>query len=366
MAMYPQKDNKARKGSNLRAPLHDAGDLARLHKIHERLARDYHRQSRRLFSKADLRRVAEIADEIKRKWREASVKAGGDSERMDTLKASARQKLRRQLARVLPNYRKAQALRRAHLRDVRKLLEGTVTGVPAGRGRLAWGDITAGGVTAQQFVPPYSVFDVETIDDGHFIKYDESFATPTIGHLVNNIIFHQDEHTSYFHGLFGLLTRAYAANRVSCGVAYTAPASGRLQISAVFQNFYNKVMFSVHDNVGFSSADVKIALHLFVAIVRGSKVIDLTKQILFTGLISHGDELSYALSDLDDTVPYTVSFVTDEAFNANESVQILTGSEVRIGTVLDDMHCNVNAVLWWQLKKLTVGRMGSPVVENPR
>ena len=33
---------------------------------------------------------------------------------------------------------------------------------------------------------------------------------------------------------------------------------------------------------------------------------------------------------------------------------VLAGSEVFIGTVLDDMHCKVNAVLWWQLRNLVI------------
>ncbi|HEX9274867.1 MAG TPA: hypothetical protein VGA51_00515 [Casimicrobiaceae bacterium] len=74
-----------------------------------------------------------------------------------------------------------------------------------------------------------------------------------------------------------------------------------------------------------------------------------------TGLISHGSDLSFSESDIDDTVPFTITATTDERFNANESVLVLAGSNVLIHTVLDDMHCKVDAVLWWQLQKLCIG-----------
>ena len=60
------------------------------------------------------------------------------------------------------------------------------------------------------------------------------------------------------------------------------------------------------------------------------------------------------MTDLDDTAPFTLSVETATRLNANESVLVLAGSEVAIGTVLDDMHCKMSAVLWWQLKRLTI------------
>ena len=78
------------------------------------------------------------------------------------------------------------------------------------------------------------------------------------------------------------------------------------------------------------------------------------QSLLITGLKSDGSDLRYTESDLDDTTPYTISVETATRLNANESVLVLAGSEVGIGTALDDMHCKMNAVLWWQLKKLVI------------
>ena len=357
MPKYPRKDKRARTGSNIRSqPLlaHRRKELAREGELHEQLARKHHGQSRKLFSKADLRLAAKITNQVTSEWRQASVKLGGDSARLDALKLSARKKLQRLLGQRIGKYRESQAMRRAHLREHRKLTTTTLASIPAAASHLAWGDITTTLTAGQEFTPPFTVFDVQTIENGHFIVYNESFALPEIGHLVNNIVFDQNESTSFSDGLWGLLRIAVAENRASCGVAFTTPSAGRLRVNGVMQNFYNKVMFSVHDKFGFSSADVDIFLRLFVAVVRGTRVIFLPTVVSSTGLISHGSDLSYSVSDLDDSVPYTVTGVTSERFNANESVLVLAGSEVHIQAVLDDMHCKVNAVLWWQLKKLTI------------
>jgi hypothetical protein len=138
----------------------------------------------------------------------------------------------------------------------------------------------------------------------------------------------QNENTSFSDGLWGLLTHAFGSNWAACGVAFTTPKEGRLEISAVLRNFYNKVMFSVTDNFGFSDADVDIFLQLFIMVVRGTKVIFLPTLLRSTGLISHGSDLSFSESDIDDTVPFTITATTHERFNANESVLVLAGSNV--------------------------------------
>ena len=357
---YPRTDRDARTGSSLRGQpllaLHQAhqATLARATKLHERLAREHHRQSRLLFSKADLRRASELCRQANREWREASARAGGDSLKIDALKVSARNKLERMLGRDLPNYRKWKTSRRAQLREHGKLTQTTLAAGHVAGLHVDWGDLPALEGTAQEFRPPFTSFDVETTGSSDFIVFDESFAKPAIGHLVNNIVYDQNESTSIGQGLLGILPIEHGISRVSCGVAFTTPSAGRLKIGAELQNFYNKVMFSVSDKFGFSSAEVGIGLRLFISVVRGTHVEHMTEELLSTGLVSHGSDLSYAQSDLDNSTPYTISAETATRFNANESVLVLAGSEVFIGTVLDDMHCKVNAVLWWQLRKLVI------------
>ena len=108
------------------------------------------------------------------------------------------------------------------------------------------------------------------------------------------------------------------------------------------------------DKFGFSSAKVVIGLGLFALVVRPTEVERVSQNLLLTGLESGGSDQSRTESDLDDTAPYTLSVETATRFNANEGVLVLAGTEVAIGTILDDMHCKMNAVLWWQLKRLVI------------
>jgi len=240
---YPRKDPDARTGSSLRGQpllaLHQAqqADLARATKLHDRLAREHHRLSRPLLSKADMRRAAEIGRQVNREWREASIRAGSDSLKIDALKSSARRKLERMLARDLPNYRQWKAMRRAQLREHDKLSQTTQAATHFAGVHIDWGDLPALESTAQQFVPPFTSFDVETTSSGDFVVSDESFAKPAIGHLVNNIVYDQDESTSIGQGILGILPIEHAISRVSCGVAFTTPSAGRLKIDAELHEF---------------------------------------------------------------------------------------------------------------------------------
>ena len=358
MSNYPQKDKRAKTGSNLRGQPFLARRQAEFTKdlrAHERLVRDYRRESKKIISKADIREAGKISREANAAWRKLGMKVGGDSLKMDALKASARGKLQRQFGRALPGCRKWQALRRTHLDDHRKLYETALASLANDRVNVAWGDLPILDDGTQVFGPPFSVQDVQSIQSGDFIRDDQSFAIPASGQLVNNFVFDQNEHTNFSDGLWRLFTIGNAQSWASCGIPFTMPSAGRLRVSAVLQNFYNKLVFSVQDNFGFSSAEVRITVRLFIAIVRGSRVIDLPTVILTTGLTSHGSDLSYSMSDLDTTTPYTVSAESTESFDANETVQILAGSEVFVGTQIDDMHCKVNSVLWWALKKMSVG-----------
>jgi hypothetical protein len=358
MSNYPRKDTDARTGSSLRGePLLVLirNELGKDTELHDKLAREYHRQYGKLFPKKDLRLISKVASEVVGEWRQASVSVGGDSARIAELKTAARRKFDRLVGRALPNYATAKAMRRAQLREHRKLSANALAGFHDAHNHIDWGDLTATLTDCVEFVPPFTSFDVQSIaGPGDFIVRDDSFAKPEIGHLVNNFDYDQNENTSFSDGLWGLLTHAFGSNWAACGVPFTTPKEGRLQISALLRNFYNKVMFSVTDKFGFSDADVDIFLQLFIMVIRGTKVIFLPTLLRHTGLISHGSDLSFSESDIDDTVPFTITATTNERFNANESVLVLAGSNVFIQTVIDDMHCKVDAVLWWQLQKLCI------------
>jgi len=73
------------------------------------------------------------------------------------------------------------------------------------------------------------------------------------------------------------------SSSTAIGVDYTVPQSGRLLCSAVVQNIYNYVTFSLSDNWGFSDGEIRFRILLFIRIIRGSQV------IAFDRLISRTD-----------------------------------------------------------------------------
>lgn len=354
---YPRKDRDSRTGSSLRdSPVlaQRQAELARATKPHERLAKEQNRLERSLFTKAELSRAAEIGRQVNHEWREASLKVRGDALRIDALKLEARKKLERALARELPKYKEWKALRRAHMRAHGTLTQQTQAPRRFGKANIDWDVVLGLGTAARVFEPPFTTFDVTTIDQGGFVVSDESFARPNIGHLVNNLVYDQDQGVSIVAGLLGILPIANAASLVSCGVGFTTPSAGRLKIGADVQNIYNKLTFSVSDKIGFSSADVGIGVGLFALVVRGTEVERVEQNLLTTGLKSGGSDQSRTESNLDDTAPFTLSVETGTRLEAGESVLVLAGTEVGIGTILDDMHCRMDAVLWWQLQRLTI------------
>jgi hypothetical protein len=357
MTKYPRKDRYAKTGSSLRGQPLLASREARLKqdtRRHGRLAKTYYGQIRKLFSKADLRRAAEISRQVNGEWRKASLEAGGDADRVDALKLAARRKLDRMLAREFPRYRQWKAMQRTHLREQDKLAVLSLASGHAAGTSIDWGNLVTLEGAAAQFGAPFTTFDVQLIDWGDFVVSDESFARPTIGHMVNNFAYDQNQSVSFGAGLLGILPIESAISMVSCGVAFTTPSAGRLRISAALQNIYNRVVVSVTDKFGFSSAEVWISLNLFVAVVRGTVVEHISQELIGTHLTSDGGDLRRVLTDLDTTMPHGITVETSTRLGANESVLVLAGSEVVIGTVLDDMHCKMNAVLWWKLESLAI------------
>ena len=357
MNRFPRKDRFSRTGSSVRGAsvlAQRQAELTRATKPHDRLAKEQNRLERSLFTKSELRRAAEIGRQLYREFREASLKVDGDSLRIEALKLSARKKLERMLARDLPRYRQWKTMRRAHMRAHDKLTQQTHAASHFTSAAINWDAVLELDSTAQTFVPPFTTFDVQNIDFGGFVVSDESFARPTIGHMINNFAYDQDESTSIVGGLLGILPIENAASLVSCGVAFTTPSAGRLKIGAQMQNIFNRVNFSVSDNFGFSSAEVWVDVGLFALVVRGTKVERVDQTLIAAKIDSDGSDQHRNLSDLDTTAPFTLSVETSTHLNANESELVLAGSEVVIGTVLDDMHCKMDAVLWWQLKSLTI------------
>lgn len=322
-----------------------------------RLTGEYHRACRKLFSKADLKRAAAVAQQVKREWREASLKANGDGKALAALKDAARRKFRRLVAEALPQYRQWQVLHRIFQQEHRKLVGLSSTGLHGNLLDVGWGDLT---VTppppgAVEWVPPFPLFDMQLLDPGDHVTSDASFTGPGAGNLVNNIVFNHDEDTPAIIGVFGLIRPESATSIVSCGHAFRLPQAGRLQVNANIRNYYNKAVLSLQDRFGFSYGKLRLRANLFIDIVRGSEVLHLPTSMIDTRLDSGGDDASQTVTDIDNSMLYQIVGTTDDILPLGEQVQILVGAEISIDSELDDMESHVAAVYYWQVRRIFAG-----------
>jgi hypothetical protein len=354
---YPIKDAKARTTSNLPAAAVRAlraFDRTERHEqmaLHEQVARKYGRQISKLLSRKDRDLMCRISDQVAGEFREASLAAGGDSSRIAKLRAAARRKRDRLLRREIPKFVQARALRRAEMREHQKLSARVLKRSGKERGEFTWG-VLPGGPNCVEFVPPFTVVELSK-PDTDFVRND-SFAKPAIGHLVNDIDFDDNAGTPPPFDTLGILLRTLAIDSVACGVAFTTPRAGRLRVSAVMRNLYNKVMVSLTDKCCLSSAHFRTFVRLAIVILRGSNATVLPKTIRSTGFVSQGDDASFTETPLDESVSFTIRKTTLNRVNANESVFVLAAAQVGVDSTLDDMRLKVNALLWWELQSLCI------------
>lgn len=360
MTGYPFKDDDAKVGSSLRGnPLlaHRRNLLAARQAAHERLSREEQRQAAGLLTKRELGSLRKIAAAARIDMRESIIDCGGDVAAIAAARDAARRKLVRAFAREAPAIARLRALRRAQMRAHAKLLDAHAAAAPGGRDHLAWGDVgVLPGDPMQAFVAPFTTFDVQTIDFGDKVIRDDSFARPAIGHLVNNFDYDDDQDTSVVAGIFGILVPNFATSRAMCGVGFTTPASGHLEIAAVFRNVYYRAMLSVEDSAGFSSAVTGIRVGFCFAILRGNgEVIEAATTLRDARLDSGGGDGHIVDTGIDDQTDIAARSIMPLPLEANESVLVLAGAEATLSSVLDDMHCRGNALAWWKLTEMRVG-----------
>jgi hypothetical protein len=360
MTAYPFKDDDARSGSNLPGnPLlaHRKKVLAARKEAHERLAREQRRQLAGLLTKRELGSLRRIAAAARKDMREAVIDSGGDLAAIAAARAAARRKLDRAFAREAPGFSRWRTVRRAAMRAHGKLFDAEVAAAPGGRDHLAWGNLSVlPGDPMRAFVPPFTTFDVQSINFGDEIIRDDSFARPEIGHLVNNFDYDDDQDTSIVAGIFDILPPNFGTSRAMCGAGFTTPASGFLQMAGVFRNVYYRAMLSVEDSAGFSSAVTGVSVGFCFSILRGNgDVIEASSTLRHARLDSGGGDGHIVDTGIDDQTPITASVLMPLPLDANESVLVLAGAEVTIASMLDDMHCRGNALAWWMLTELRVG-----------
>lgn len=362
MSQFPQKDRQARTGSTLRRnPLgaHRKKLQQRTSRPVARLASEYQKACRKLLSRTDLKRVAAIVQQVKHEWHEASLKVGGDGRKLVALKDAARRKFRRLVAKAVPRYRKWQALHKEFQKGHRKLTGLSATGLHGNLLDVGWGELTVAPPPpgAVEFVPPFPLYDTQLLDLDSSVTKDDSFTKPEVGWLVNNIAYHRDGSVSWLlDGRFGLFGRSLGSTSlVSCGHAFVMPSTGKLQVNANVRNFWNKGVVSLRDRFGFSDGKVNFRAGLFIDIVQPDRVIHLPTTLIDINLSSDGDDVSQTVTDIDNSMLYQIVGTTDDVLSAGERVQIYVGSEVFTNSYLNDMDSLVNAVYWWQVRRIFAG-----------
>lgn len=318
-----------------------------LKRASERLAHAHDRSFRQLFSKRDLRRIGVLVEQAKTDWRRASLKTGGDALRIGALRHAAAIRVRRAVAREFPQSKRWRLIQKAYAVDQAELRARSLAAGASAVGSLDWG---VESVPADQFRAPFTVHDVQTVG----FDRDDSRAFPERGELINSVASSGNSMTYAMDAIFGVDPQGTSVQQASCGVAYRTARAGRLQISATLQNIANRVTFSLYDNFGFSSAELRIALNLFVGVATTRGLTLFPTTLYTTGYISHGNEASMSVSALDDTRPYTVHATTEERFEANREVFVLAGSEISFFSRVNDMGYRMDALTWWMLKSLAI------------
>jgi len=355
MAHFPKKDRSARTGSNLRgepsAVLHALASADPYRPLRQ-LERAFRRARATLIKPGDRRVADALVRATEAAWQRASLAADGDCDSRQALKISARNKLHRTLSRAIRGYRTYLSLKRQYLRQRHKIV-GAIAA--ASRLRGATLDLrvltTPFATDAQEFVAPFPRYETQTGDIHGLLTQDDSILLPDTGQLIQNFSF---EHNESHWGLMSEVN--FVDHLASCGVDFTMPRSGHLQVAAQIENVYNRLNCSITDNFGFSHSYLEAWVDLYIAIVRTDVAAELYRTRLITSrLRSEGDDVLRSISDLATEIPYAVGALSLETLPAGEQVTVLAGAYVRVDSDTDDMNAHVRATYWWRLKKLQIG-----------
>ena len=319
----------------------------------ERLAKSYRRDTKGLVSKLDLRTASTTIGALRERSRTAGLESGAESAKWEASRSALRKEGLAALARSVRNFRGLREQNRGFRQELDRLAAALMTRKVPGRLPLSTVPAVPLEPTAREVTTPFALFDVWRENFFDNVR-DDSFAIPSIGHVINNVVVSHSANTSVLNGVFGLDDLAHVISRAGCGFNYTVPRAGRLRIVAEVQNFHSRVSLSLEDNFGFSSGSLFANANVFATVVRGSRILELSQTVSSRSISSDGDDVSAMLPTLDDTAPFTFDVTTEESFDAGADVQIIVGSEFLAATGLDDMKASVNALLWSQVRKVSV------------
>jgi len=354
MAHIPERARTAKTGSNVKA--HDRMVAAdnrireRRGKALRRLRRQMARERKAFLTKRVRAAIDTIAAASRSGFNRAFIAARGDAAAIARARRTVRVAADKVLAKAIPGltaFRKAQL---ANARVYEQLLVEQRVAAFDDRVHVDFDLVASDHLDDQAFTAPYPLFDVTAHPVGGVILQEGTFADPRIGVVLNQMRVDDDVHSS----TFGFDIEPSVSSSAAVGIPYTVPRSGRITCSAVIQNIYNYVTFSLTDNFGVSDGQLNFHIRLFIRIVRGDQVIAFDRLIFENGLVALGGTDLHAVSfdDIDMSAPYTLSATTDEVFNAGETVQLLVGSRFEVDMDLNDMRARLNGTIGWQVKTI--------------
>ncbi|MCW5556306.1 MAG: hypothetical protein KIT22_00425 [Verrucomicrobiae bacterium] len=360
MPTPPLPDKRARTGSNVRSgealtALEESfrGKAGKL----TREQRDLRARFRKLFSKADLRVAAQLIARARRSLHAANLESGSDTAAWDANKARVRNRLERELKRVLPGYREWRALVRTRLRGAPRSGADSIAFAPGLDIHIDFDDIAPASAGVQVFTAPFDAEEAFTstwITDTSIPVRDRSFHVSAIGHFVNDLDFTFSDDGD-FEEVLGINVRASVLSWAACGINFKVPETGRLRMTARVRNFYNHVLLTVRDQVGFSESTLEVDIDLyFDVLVNGDIKDSLHTQLLHHRISSGGGEHTYLMPDLDTDAPYVIHGESLKTYELGQKIQILVGCRIAIDSEIDDMTTHVRPLLWWKLEELTV------------
>ena len=352
----PPHDERARTGSNLEnetvLPAVQAS-LRAPRRALAALARDRSRQRAKLTTAAERRAAAKVSAAARTAWQKASFLSRLDVDARAAEKQAARQRMDRSLGRTIKRYPELRKVQRAYLANTGRTARELLASGPRKGTFVDWGPIVfpASVIPATAFEAPFPKFAVESGDIHGLLVEDNSFALPDAGQLIQNFKFAHNE------SRWGVSSNANFVDQLtSCGVDYTLPAAGRLQVSAEIENLANRLTVSITDNFGFSHSWLTMTADLFIGLIRPGRPMDFFPvRVLTSHVDSGGGEVFRSLSDLDNAVPFGVGAVSTFPIPEGETVTVLAGGHVRIDSDTDDMDAHVTATFWWRLRRLAVG-----------
>lgn len=358
---FPLNHKDARYRSNFRTPAY-AARIKKRKAERQALLRDHasaqQREFRKHFSKTDLKEAAQIVNRLREEYHASNLKLGADGAKWDANKVSFQNRIRRRLSKSLPQLRPW----RKKARELADRFKNQALLLSSASNAQATSRLTLGPMDPEPwdsvwvaFAPPYSVTDVVQSDYEAFsTTNNQSFAVPSIGHIINNILYEHDDSTDPISGALGLYLPLWSWSRSGVGGDFTMPFEGKVMIKFQLKNFITRGRLALTDNFGFSDGSIDAYAKLFVEIINGREITTVSKNIVHQEIDSDGSDASKLFPSLFQGGTYYWITRVEAVFPAGAAIKFAAGTEFEVFAALDDMKAHVDAVIWSHVMNIEV------------